>query len=96
MICQNCGNEIFDNAKFCTHCGTEYRKKTAIGFLLGFFLGLIGLIIGLCLYKRGTIARKTFMKGWWISFFVSAVIEIIGLILYAYAFAVILNSIGFF
>ncbi len=39
------------------------HSKTAIGVLL-FFLGIIGLIVGLLLYPYNTYERKTFIKGW--------------------------------
>ena len=38
-------------------------SKVGIGVLCG-FIGLIGLIIGLLLYKDGSLERKTFLKGW--------------------------------
>ena len=50
------------------------ESKTAIGVLLSLFLGLIGLIIGICLYKEGTRERSTFIKGWLITFIVSIII----------------------
>ena len=53
------------------------EPKTGIGILLGLFLGIIGLIIGLCLFKEGTIARKTFIKAWTTTFIISIVIGII-------------------
>ena len=27
MKCQNCGNEITDNQKFCSNCGKEFQIK---------------------------------------------------------------------
>lgn len=59
------------------------ESKTAIGVLCGLFLGLIGLIIGLLLYKEGTYERQTFMKAWIISF-VSCIIVgvVIGVIVF--------------
>lgn len=38
------------------------ESKTGIGVVLGLFLGIIGLIIGICIYPEGTVARKTFIK----------------------------------
>ncbi len=59
------------------------ESKTAIGVLCGLFLGLIGLVIGLLLYKEGTYERKTFMKAWIISFVSCiAVGAVIGLIIF--------------
>lgn len=91
MYCKYCGKEIDDNADVCIHCGRSTRNttqvseqnnssgesKTGVGALLGFFLGIIGLIVGLLLYKDGTIERKTFIKGWAIAFVISAVVALI-------------------
>ncbi len=81
MFCPKCGKEIADDADVCVHCGRQVKEdprtkdyntsKTGIGVVLGLFLGLIGLIIGICLYPEGTVARKTFMKAWMITFFVA-------------------------
>lgn len=83
MYCKKCGEEINDEAVICPKCGCETdakqtqktveidEEKTGVGIACGLFLGLIGLIIGLCLYKEGTIARKTFLKAWTISFIVT-------------------------
>lgn len=42
-----------------------------MGILFAIFLGLIGLIIGICMYKGGTVERDTFISGWWKGFFIS-------------------------
>lgn len=52
------------------------ESKTGIGILCG-FIGLIGLVIGLCSYKEGTYARKTFMKAWGITFGVTTGISVL-------------------
>ena len=73
MFCKICGNEVNDEAIVCVHCGCELdngknkennNSKTCLGVVMAIFLGVIGLIIGICLYSSGTIARKTFVKGW--------------------------------
>ena len=86
MFCKKCGEEINDEAVICPKCGCETgiktektpaeidEPKTGIGVVLGLFLGIIGLIIGICLYKEGTIARKTFIKAWTITFVISIAI----------------------
>ena len=79
MYYKNCGKEIRDDAAVCIHCGTEVKKtssldgtpKTGLGVLLALFLGVIGLIIGICLYPADTVERKTFMKGWGVTFAIS-------------------------
>ena len=89
MFCKKCGEEINNEAVICPKCGCETgiktektiteidEPKTGIGVALGLFLGIIGLIIGLCLYKEGTIARKTFIKAWTITFIISIAICIL-------------------
>ena len=95
MFCKNCGKEINDKATICIHCGcstgnnnvdeefTNVSKKT-IGVLMGFFLGLIGLVIGICLYPSGSEARRSFVQGWGIAFAISIGLSIL---LYAIMFA---------
>ena len=87
MFCQKCGAEIDDEAAVCVKCGVSVEPKTnnseldepktGIGVLMGLFLGLIGLIVGLCLYKEGTIARKTFLKAWGITFGVCVAVVVL-------------------
>ena len=87
MFCKKCGKEIDDEAIVCVHCGCaveETKKnteqdtpKTGMGILFGWLLGLIGLIIGLCIYKPDTVARKTFLKAWGITFAICFVLNIV-------------------
>lgn len=53
------------------------ESKTGIGVVLGLFLGIIGLIIGICIYPEGTVARKTFIKAWAWTFGVTAVVAVV-------------------
>lgn len=92
MYCQKCGKEIDDEAVICVHCGCEIQNssknkkefqesKTTEGVLLGLFLGLIGLVIGIVMYPEGTVARKTFIKAWLTTFLIYiGVCFLIGLI----------------
>ncbi len=75
MYCRNCGKEIDENAVVCIHCGclvanvkmpSTYSSgsKKALGALFFLLLGLIGLIIGLCIYPKETIERESFIEGW--------------------------------
>ena len=84
MFCRKCGAELNDEAVVCVKCGCSTEEKpaqpiqqvhtevdepkTGIGILMGLFMGIIGLIIGLCLFREGTVARKTFIKAWGITF----------------------------
>ena len=53
------------------------ESKTGIGVLMGLFLGIIGLVIGICMYPAGTLARKTFLKAWGITFGVCVAILVV-------------------
>lgn len=93
MYCPKCGKEVNDDAVVCIHCGRSLKEekpanpehnesKTALGVIFGLFLGLIGLLIGICLYPDGTVARKTFIKAWVITFLSEfAVVVVIWVIL---------------
>lgn len=94
MFCKKCSEKIEDGYEICPKCGSYIAEKsnkesleldeskTGIGVLCGLFLGIIGLAIGLCLYKEGTESRKTFMKGWVIAFVSAIIIGIIFGIVY--------------
>ncbi len=93
MYCKKCGAEIDDEAVVCPKCGCAVDKgqqnpkynesKTGMGVLMGLFLGLIGLIIGIFSYPEGTVARKTFIKAWLITFLICLVVSfIIGLVVF--------------
>ena len=56
------------------------ESKTAIGVVCGIFAGLIGLIIGLLLFKDGSYERKTFIKGWLWAFCIAMAVEFIATI----------------
>ena len=93
MFCKGCGKYNPDYREKCGFCGGELSKfpthqpvesftvcgesKTLVGFLLGFFLGLIGLIIGICLYPSGSYERSSCLKGWIIAFVVEIVLLVI-------------------
>ena len=88
MFCKYCGKEINDQAVVCVHCGRAVhseqeinqsagQSKKGLGVLLGIFFGLIGLIVGICLYNENSIERKTFINGWIIGFVGSIAVSII-------------------
>ena len=99
MFCKNCGQEVNDNAVVCIHCGasvqtqTKGESKTGLGVLLSLLLGLIGLVIGLCIYPSDSVERKTFVKGWIIAFVISIVISVI---LYFTVFASLIAGSGYY
>lgn len=88
MYCQKCGEQIDDEAVICPKCGCETGVKTkksstdgeskkGVGILLGIFLGIIGLIIGICLYPSKSYERDTFLNGWFTAFFICLAIIVI-------------------
>ena len=107
MYCKKCGKELNDDAVVCVHCGCEVKSghygvvrdttesKTVVGFLLGFFLGLLGLF-GLLLYPAETNARRTFLKGWLIAFIAQVVITIIVVIIVSAAAASAVSTFKYY
>ena len=107
MFCPKCGKEVEDDAVVCVHCGRplemNYRQhqqtqnadynqsKTALGVVMGMFLGVIGLIIGICMYPEGTVARKTFMKAWIITFVVEIAVVVV---FYVVFFVLAMSTVG--
>jgi len=88
--CKYCGSGYFTREPNYHTMENKYNaehrgggSKSGVGFALGFFFGLIGLIIGLLLYGSGTYERETFISGWVKAFITSIVIGvIIGLFTY--------------
>ena len=78
MFCRKCGTFNKDGAQKCTACGftlpqhkeittpyesnVYYDDKTGLGIALSLFLGLLGLIIGACIFDD--YEKKTFLTGW--------------------------------
>jgi hypothetical protein len=56
------------------------KSKKLVGFILGLFLGLLGLIIGALMYPSGSYERSTFVKGW-IACLVLEILVIVALII---------------
>lgn len=100
MFCRTCGREINDDAVICPNCGCATGKKSTpvttgeskkgLGILFGFLLGIIGLIIGICMYQEGTEERKTFMNGWVISFVIYICISVVIGIIYGVTLSTLL------
>ena len=95
MFCKTCGKEINDNAVICPNCGCTTgiktsntsvnpaeRNRKATGIFFGLTLGLIGLLIGICMYQANTEERSTFMKGWAIGFGITISVSIIFGVIY--------------
>lgn len=95
-VCTHCGEplEKNDNNGFNYNQQRNYyqsaESKTGLGFLCGLFLGLIGLIIGLCLYPSNTTERETFIRGWGWSLLVGFVVGIIVAMAYCSALSALL------
>lgn len=93
-FCPYCGNKASSvSASENNNAGTKVNNtvqnsqynvsKSGMGVLLCILLGLIGLIIGVCIYPAGTLARQTFLKGFWITLAVLAGIAVLVFILIA-------------
>ena len=101
--CKYCGKEVNLYAEICPHCGRRIREiptysnpehqysKTGVGVAMALFLGIIGLIIGMCMYPSGTPARETFIKGWVTTFIITIVI---GVLIAVIGSACIANMLG--
>lgn len=63
------------------------ESKTAMGVLFALFLGVIGLLIGMCMYPQNSYERITFVSGWIKTFViciaVAAVFTIIAVVVVA-------------
>ncbi len=71
MYCTNCGQEVSEKAVVCIHCGCAVvpnrqtrENKSKLGFVCGFFLGILGLMVGLTTFHDQDYEKKTFFKGW--------------------------------
>jgi uncharacterized membrane protein YvbJ len=88
IVCIHCGCAVDGSNASTIKKGNSAEmdtSKTGIGILLGWFLGILGLIIGLCIYHEGTVARKTFVKAWGITFAITTIISIIvGIVSYTF------------
>ena len=82
-FCKNCGCELGYETQSCkepepSRPSTKYGEdKTTIGVLLSFFLGILGLIIGLLLYPSESYERKTFLSGWTKTFVVVLIVSVV-------------------
>lgn len=84
--CYSCGAYIPQSANLCPKCGRSadapaapvsyetYEDKTKVGVLMAIFLGLLGLIIGACIYDGQE--KKTFVSGWIEAFEIKIVLVI--------------------
>lgn len=90
MFCRNCGNQLNEDNSFCEYCGYKYdiskfvvkkqQSRKGLGFVLGLFFSLIGLIIGICAFKD-YYEKSTFVKGWLMSLCVEI---LLGVLFYYY------------
>ena len=83
-VCIHCGRSTgnkpvqhSNNVARNTSQPDSARDKMGVGFLLSFFLGLIGLIIGICMYPAATEERSSCMKGCVIGFIINIILTVI-------------------
>jgi len=106
MFCSKCGAEINDEAVVCVKCGCSvvpaYKTSAeidnpdgsfGIGFILGFFGGLIGLILALCVES---LQRPKTKSGAITGFCITAGISIISTIVYVIIIGCVLGEIYWF
>ncbi len=88
--CTHCGKELIDEADYCTGCGCKTTNKTkfqceqndkpikgkGLGFVLSFFLGIIGFFLTLFLGDEDCKRTGT------ITFIVCTIISVVGVIVY--------------
>ena len=99
VVCIHCGCTVNEsnagNKSSVSHSADMDTPKTLIGVLCGWFLGILGVLVGLLAYKEGTIARKSFMKAWGITIGISMVISIVvSIVAYKYMFDMIYSIMG--
>ncbi len=71
------------NGKSTRKRSSSGDSKAGIGFVCAFFLGIIGLIIGLLIYKDDEDDKRSFLKGWGWTFGITIVLSIIiGVVVY--------------
>ncbi len=58
------------------------RNKKTIGILFSLFFGILGLIVGLLMYKEGTEERATFIKGWVKGLIITIIFAFVSLVVY--------------
>lgn len=80
-VCPNCGYAEEVKTEPTPNENKEPRQnigesKDVIGIILGFFVGLIGLIIGICLYTK-PFEKDTFIKGWVKGFIGSIILGVV-------------------
>ena len=86
-VCQSCRNVIPKNSIYCPICKkmadtqpVQYSNSSqgsyGAGWALGFFLGLIGLIIGLCIDKSET--KRGAIAGFIVAVVLSFIVTIFG------------------
>ena len=69
------------------------HNKHTMGILMGLFLGLIGLIIGVCIFPEGTTERSTFVGGWTMGFLIDCVIGLLAFIVYFVYFGKLMDTL---
>ena len=94
MFCANCGKYNPEGTTVCKYCGCNKlskeqtvkpdegivgQSKTAMGVWMCLLLGVIGLVIGLLMYREGTYERSSFLSGWVKTLIVTVIISVVAI-----------------
>ncbi len=96
QYCNHCGKELIDDAEVCTGCGCRVVKQSTkkeklikgkgLGFLLSFFLGVIGFLIAM--FWGDEECEKTAIITFVIHFIITVVLTVIYLVLLGSTFSI--------
>ena len=86
MYCKTCKRFDTVKAEKCSYCGSTdvekelprrpYTNKHTLAVFMSLFLGALGLIIGLLVFKKGD-ERETFIEGWIVGYFALVILSLI-------------------
>ena len=105
MFCPKCGKEIMDEAVICPHCGCATNSKAdsvkeqetnvlaIVGFILSFFVPLVGLILSIIGYKKAPEYNNS-GKGLALAGIIISSIVIVATIIYIIVLAAAASAVG--
>lgn len=112
MYCKNCGSEVHEEAVVCTKCGVLLKEinntKSSnesentfglIGFILSFFIPVVGLILSIIGYKKardGDAKYKSLALAGIIISAVSIGLYVLFIIIWFIMFFAILSSMPYY